>query len=184
MKLYGAAPLPQDNLPLYYDQIHPWGPTGHRQDARGAAAGAAAGRTAAGRTAAGDAGPLMPSCLPLPCTCRFHALPARLLIRTDCCLSPRRMLADLLVRTVQATAAGLAVQPLGGPELVAAGETLVPPMTAGNYETNTSTCWLGVRCSGGFACCCCRLRGGAGGLWEGSRCWEATGHCGANQPPR
>ncbi|PRW56151.1 expressed protein isoform B [Chlorella sorokiniana] len=30
VKLYQGAPLPPDRLPLYYDQIHPWGPTGHR----------------------------------------------------------------------------------------------------------------------------------------------------------
>ena len=30
VKLYGDGPLPADNYPLYYDQVHPWGPTGHR----------------------------------------------------------------------------------------------------------------------------------------------------------
>ena len=33
VKLYNGKTLPPGNLPLYYDQIHPWGPTGHRWDA-------------------------------------------------------------------------------------------------------------------------------------------------------
>jgi hypothetical protein len=57
-----------------------------------------------------------------------------------------RMLAELLIRVVQATAAGLDLQPLGHLEAELLREHLVPPMTPGNYETNTSSCWLGVRC--------------------------------------
>lgn len=30
VKLYEGAPLPEERYPLYYDQVHPWGPTGHR----------------------------------------------------------------------------------------------------------------------------------------------------------
>ncbi|KAI3436519.1 hypothetical protein D9Q98_005936 [Chlorella vulgaris] len=83
VKLYGKEELPADNYPLYFDQVHPWGPTGHR------------------------------------------------------------MLAELLIRVVQATAAGLDIQPRGQLEAELPREDLVPPMTAGNYETNTSFCWLG-----------------------------------------
>ena len=86
-------------------------------------------------TAAGLPAPSLPHC-PAP-----HWCPCR------CC----RMLAELLIRMVQATAAGLTIQPLSSRE--AAGlqgerqqeEQLLPPMTPNNYETNTSSCWLGVR---------------------------------------
>ena len=52
------------------------------------------------------------------------------------------MLAELLIRMVQATAAGLTIQPLSSRD--AAGlqgerqqeEQLLPPMTPDNYETN------------------------------------------------
>lgn len=83
VKLYGDGPLPADNYPLYYDQVHPWGPTGHR------------------------------------------------------------MLAELLIRTVQATAVGLNIQPLAMAELDPPRERLLPPLQPGNYETNSSSCWLG-----------------------------------------
>lgn len=70
-------------------------------------------------------------------------------------------MAELLIRLVQATAAGLVVQPppAGGGQLRAPlraaslqEETLVPPMTSGNYETNASTCWLVVRTRAEAAC--------------------------------
>lgn len=55
-----------------------------------------------------------------------------------------RLLAELLIRLVQATAVGLSIQPLAASEAQLPREQLVPPLTPGNYETNTSSCWLGV----------------------------------------
>jgi hypothetical protein len=55
------------------------------------------------------------------------------------------MLAELLIRTVQATAVGLDLQPLSPTELDEGAEPLLPPLQPGNYETNSSSCWLGVR---------------------------------------
>lgn len=55
------------------------------------------------------------------------------------------MLAELLIRTVQATAVGLNIQPLAMAELDPPRERLLPPLQPGNYETNSSSCWLGVR---------------------------------------
>lgn len=64
------------------------------------------------------------------------------------------MLAELLIRTVQATAVGLNIQPLAMAELDAPPERLLPPLQPGNYETNTSSCWLGVRaCRIRLTCC-------------------------------
>lgn len=57
-----------------------------------------------------------------------------------------RLLAELLIRLVQATAVGLSIQPLAAAEARLPREQLVPPLTPGNYETNTSSCWLGVSC--------------------------------------
>lgn len=70
-----------------------------------------------------------------------------------------RMLAELLIRVVQATAAGLDIQPRGQLEAELPREDLVPPMTAGNYETNTSFCWLGVRSGRADKLCLVPVRG-------------------------
>lgn len=59
-----------------------------------------------------------------------------------------RMLAELLIRTIQGTAVGLSIQPLALSELDPPRERLLPPLQPGNYETNTSSCWLGVRDEG------------------------------------
>jgi hypothetical protein len=60
------------------------------------------------------------------------------------CHHPCRLLAELLIRLVQATAVGLTIQPLTGQEMAMAPERLIPPMTTGNYELNSSACWLDV----------------------------------------
>ena len=84
------------------------------------------------------------------------------------------MLAELLIRMVQATAAGLTLLPLSSRE-AAAGvlggqqqqeEELLPPMTPNNYETNTSSCWLGVRVQRAAAAASCVALSTPQRLWQ------------------
>lgn len=173
MKLYQGAPLPPAKLPFYYDQVCSAGRMGMLpccgppQSEQTLAAVGADGLLAAclccrsipgGQPVTGEEAAAGWLAGRSPRGCRrpgarrwagsWHLAPqhasATWLLRpsTPAC----RVLADLLVRLVQATAVGLAMQPLSRTEEKLPRHPLLPPLTPNNYETNTSTCWLGVRC--------------------------------------